>query len=390
MEKYLALSRRVMVIHSPHSGKSAHLSQALTLLQEAGVIIVDVLSIAELNGLPKQGNRWKASGIDAAVAAGGDGLIGGITAHLADSDLPLGILPLGTANDIARTVGIPLDLQQAAEVIASGLPTAIDIGVAYPQQQTESLAPSGEPASAHSLLSEQLFFTHALTVGVNVEFARLATSPVVRQQYGQMTYPYAVLEAVKVFKAFAVELRFDGLCVYPNASSSPIIKREPTTLSCSAAQVTVVNAPVFWGALQATVPEASLSDHTLDIVVVEDASLLNLITRTIRFFSRQEQCPASPTSWHAKYPALLPAERTDITGIHHVQTQAVTITTEGECQDVTLDGEIRSHTPIYVCAADERLQLILPRDREALHPSVKKLSFGSQQYHWKGSQSWIR
>src|SRR5690349_18216005 len=96
MKKSLPLSRKAIVVHSPHSGQSARLSQALVALREAGMQIADLLPITALNGLPEQGTRWKAAGVDTVIAAGGDGLVGGVTPHIVGVDLPLGILPLGT------------------------------------------------------------------------------------------------------------------------------------------------------------------------------------------------------------------------------------------------------------------------------------------------------
>src|SRR5689334_1208560 len=98
---------RAIVIQSPHAGRSMLLSQALTLLERAGVKVARVLSIATLDSLPPQGAIWQEQGMTQAIAASGDGVIGGVITHLAASGLPLGILPLGTANDIARSLRIP-------------------------------------------------------------------------------------------------------------------------------------------------------------------------------------------------------------------------------------------------------------------------------------------
>src|SRR5579862_8229264 len=111
---------RAIVTHSPHSGRSARLTDALTHVQEAGIEVVEKLPISELDGLPAQGRLWQKNGVNLAIAAGGDGLIGGVISHIAECGLPLGILPLGTANDIARSLRIPLELDLAARTIATG------------------------------------------------------------------------------------------------------------------------------------------------------------------------------------------------------------------------------------------------------------------------------
>ena len=106
MDGPLQKLRHSIVIHSPHSGRSEKLSQALTYLQEVGIEITRSISVAELDNQPPQGVNWREEGIDIAIAAGGDGLVGGVITHIAESGLPLGILPLGTANDIARSLEI--------------------------------------------------------------------------------------------------------------------------------------------------------------------------------------------------------------------------------------------------------------------------------------------
>ena len=110
----MQIPRKALVIHSPYSGKSGQLHAALTNLGKSGIQVASTISIAELDHLPAQGVQWKQDSIDVVIAAGGDGLIGGVITHIAESGLPLGILPLGTANDIARSLSIPQDIRQAA------------------------------------------------------------------------------------------------------------------------------------------------------------------------------------------------------------------------------------------------------------------------------------
>jgi diacylglycerol kinase family enzyme len=69
----------------------------------------------------------KAPGLDAVVAGGGDGTLSCAAGHLAGTGRPLGILPLGTLNHLARDAGIPSELEEAAAIIAAGHVREIDL-----------------------------------------------------------------------------------------------------------------------------------------------------------------------------------------------------------------------------------------------------------------------
>jgi diacylglycerol kinase family enzyme len=69
----------------------------------------------------------QAPGLDAVVAGGGDGTLSCAAGHLAGTGRPLGILPLGTLNHLARDAGIPTELEAAAAVIAAGHVREIDV-----------------------------------------------------------------------------------------------------------------------------------------------------------------------------------------------------------------------------------------------------------------------
>ncbi len=350
--------QRVIVIYSPHSGRAEQLSQALEYLRQMPIELVQVLSITELDHLMAQGTHWQMAGIDAAIAAGGDGLVGGVASHIIECGLPLGILPLGTANDIARSLNIPQDLRGSAETIAQGHLHAADIGVARPAEQAPhnmSYTPFPTAFSAPS------YFDHALTVGLNVQFARLATNVATRQRYGSLTYPFAALEVLKNHTALEMHLEFEGLALFSpehTTQTEQILAHEPVLLSCRTLQATVINAPIFGGQWNLSIPGASLTDGLLDIVVIEDIDLGRLSNVITSIFNQQEQNAQAHLQMAS--PHMQPAELTGMPGVHHVRARGVTITTNADPQDVTLDGEIRGQTPIHVQMATQRLQMLVP------------------------------
>ena len=354
MNVALSPVRRAVVIYSPHAGRSGRLRYALAALERAGIAIAEILPISVLADAPTLGQQWKINGVDLVVAAGGDGLIGGVIAHVLDSQLPLGILPLGTANDLARSVGIPQDMASATSVIASGVHRLIDLGLARPLIASEQSDP-------HLQCTQQRLFAHALTVGLSVQFASVATNKTVRQRYGHLTYPFALWQAFKTYQPIDAECHFDGVARLTPSSRFPIATEEHLILRSRIAQSTAVNAPIFWGLFEGRVPGVHFTDRLLDIVIFEDTSRHLLAWRMLHFFNSRHQRSPDKQGWHARrYPDLLSAELTNIPGVHHVQARSLTIFTENGPQAVTLDGEVCAQTPVEARVADEQLRLLVP------------------------------
>ncbi len=72
--------------------------------------------------------RALAEGADYIVSAGGDGTASGVAQRIMGHDVTLGVLPMGTLNHFAKDLGIPLDLQAAAQVIIDGVTRQVDVG----------------------------------------------------------------------------------------------------------------------------------------------------------------------------------------------------------------------------------------------------------------------
>ncbi|WP_236022938.1 diacylglycerol/lipid kinase family protein [Dictyobacter formicarum] len=357
------MQQKAIVIHSPGSGRSSKLGEAIEWLRLAGMEFVDVLPISALDGLPPQGPVWQKQGIQLAIAAGGDGLVGGVTSHIVSSGLPLGILPLGTANDVARTLGISMDIEQAAATIMQGKATSIDIGVAQPaEQEPHHISDPHKPVLP---TDAQSYFVHALTIGINVKFAKFATDKQLRKKYGNLTYAAAVAKALQSYTPIEVDLDFEGVAIYDQGvngkpGEEPRILNKTVHVSSKVAQVTIVNSPVFWGALRASVPGVNLHDRLLDIVIIEADHLANLVYKILRFFRRSTIQKADYAGWYKQFPELFSAERSHIPGIHHIQAQGITIHCRGQQAEATLDGEIRGQTPIHARVANECLNVIVP------------------------------
>src|SRR2546430_4929978 len=176
------------------------------------------------------------------------------------------------------------------------------------------------------LLEKNSFFAHALTVGLNVQFARLATNVAIRQRYGRLTYPFAAFEVLEKHEPIEVDLQLEGVALPPanmftRQQHRPVsaLEEMQTSFQCRALQVAVINAPIFGGQWRLTVPQATMSDRLLDIVVIEDIDLEKLTATIAQFFSSQKQHSSPPSGWGEQHIAHHPAELTGIPGIHHIQ-----------------------------------------------------------------------
>jgi len=126
------MQRSFYVILNARSGTATEIAHHPETLQDAFAAAgLEAIIDAEFETpLDARIAKAVASACDAVVAAGGDGTVTAVAAalHTADTDKVMAILPLGTANLLARDLGIPLDLPQAVAQLALMEPHAIDVG----------------------------------------------------------------------------------------------------------------------------------------------------------------------------------------------------------------------------------------------------------------------
>ena len=90
---------------------------------------VDAHPVEDPDQLEATVKRALAKKPDLLILGGGDGTVSGLVDLMVGHDVILGVLPLGTANSFARTLGIPVDIAGAVEVIRTGRPKRIDLGM---------------------------------------------------------------------------------------------------------------------------------------------------------------------------------------------------------------------------------------------------------------------
>lgn len=124
-------SGRVKLIANPGAGKlrasAAFLEQVTRRLLGHGIDVDVALAQPKRNAIPIA-RRAVRDGYQTVIAMGGDGTIGAVIEGIVGSDVHLGIIPAGTANDFAASLGIPDSTEEACALIASERVRAVDLG----------------------------------------------------------------------------------------------------------------------------------------------------------------------------------------------------------------------------------------------------------------------
>lgn len=115
---------RVGLIHNGGAGSATSVEDLLTRLARHGHAVRGVVTTGEgLAALPLRA-------LELVVVAGGDGTVGATVASLRSPGPPIAVLPTGTANNIATSLGVPAELDAAIDAWSASTVTPLDVGVA--------------------------------------------------------------------------------------------------------------------------------------------------------------------------------------------------------------------------------------------------------------------
>ena len=130
MDMYRTVPREAVLIVNAHSRRGRDLfEQARAKLEQAGVKLLAAHAVRDPSKLNDTVQEAVRNGAPMVIVGGGDGSLSSTVDDVVDKDVVFALLPLGTANSFARTLGIPLDLDGAVRTIATGRRRRIDLGM---------------------------------------------------------------------------------------------------------------------------------------------------------------------------------------------------------------------------------------------------------------------
>lgn len=286
---------RLLVLANPAASRCEQsLDAALGALFRSGFDL-DVRRTADRGDLDRI-IREAGGGAHAIVIGGGDGTLNGAAAALIACGRPVAILPLGTANDLALTLGIPIDPVAAAGLIAGGHRRRIDVGMV-----------------------NDVHFLNVASVGLSVAIAE-RQDPELKKRWNIFSYLIAAVGALTDAERFPATIVCDG-----------IEKR------VEAYQIAIGNGVHYGGGLKIA-EDAAIDDGLLDVCAIETQTLADLVV-------------AAPGLTDGRV-----GQRDDVTML---RGRVVRIETDRP-MPVNTDGEVTTETPAEFTVHPGALEVFVP------------------------------
>lgn len=289
------MNRRALFLVNHHARRGQQgLPQATNQLQQLGFELLEE-SIEDSRYLPEIIRQYRDK-VDLVIVGGGDGTLNAAVEGLVETQLPLGILPLGTANDLARTLGIPVSIPKACSIIAAGQSQQIDLG----------------------WVNGKYFFNVA-SLGVSTRITQRLTQRA-KRRWGILAYAATALQVIWQTRPFHAEIRCNGQSV-----------RVKTV------QISIGNGR-FYGGGMAIAHDAAINDQRLDLYSLELRHWWQIFLLL---------------------PAMSRGRQAHWLGVRTLQAQEIEIVTRS-LHSINTDGELTTYTPAQFRVVPQALPVLLP------------------------------
>ncbi len=173
--------RRALLLRNPKSRRGGEsIDPVLDRLAESGIDVA-VETFEALPEIARDIVRLRNTA-DLVIVCGGDGSVSSAALAAMESGLPLGIIPMGTANDLARTLDIPMDLVAAADVIGRDRTRQVDVGT----------------VNGHA-------FFNVASIGLSSDLAQ-GLDPDLKKRFGRLGYALAAIKVLARANRFHAEI----------------------------------------------------------------------------------------------------------------------------------------------------------------------------------------
>ncbi|TKT76843.1 lipid kinase [Aquamicrobium sp. LC103] len=178
-------TRRALFLINPKARRGQESVRPVLDRLKAGGLSVTVEPFEALPEIARDIVRLRNEA-DLVVVCGGDGSVSSAAMAVLESGLPMGIMPMGTANDLARTLHIPMDLVEAAGVIVAGHQQSIDVGT----------------VNGHA-------FFNVASIGLSTKLAQ-GLDPALKKRFGRVGYALAAGKVLTRAKPFSARITEKG------------------------------------------------------------------------------------------------------------------------------------------------------------------------------------
>ncbi|MFC4377000.1 diacylglycerol kinase family protein [Nocardia halotolerans] len=310
--------RRVLLVTNPHSGagRGDGVADTVTdLLLARGIEVAQVRapsaaeSVEQLAAAVADAARRP----DAVVCVGGDGLMNALLAPLAHTGVPLGLVPAGTGNDLARELGVPTgDPRAATEIVLRGRTEVIDLG------------------RIESTTADTTWFATVVGTGFDARVTLRANR--MRYPRGPLRYTFAAV--AELLRGYTLPFRIELSGLAPGALDNPADSH--TVIHTDAVMAPIGNTRTYGGGMLVC-PDARTDDGYLDITVVGAVS-------------RPEMARL--------LPALSAGKRIDHPATKRYRARRITVSADGGY--ATADGEPAGKLPVTVQVLPAALTVLVP------------------------------